>query len=156
MFKLAHTSTQHHVVITNIMMRCMSTNCEMRATVGSKTCQAMQHTNKENVPLASSTVTTLVVEHRQQSTELTVSVTLCSQECMTRIIIHKELKVAAAVVHFLCKLLSILVLHQELSQCCTTKVQHIKWYDVPAVLKNAKCGISQVYQKTSLCTQKLP
>lgn len=89
----------------------------MLATIRSKTWQAMQCEAKSIVLLVSSTVTPLVVEHRQQNKELTVSVTLCSQECMTRIIIHKELKVAAAVIHFLFKLLSILVSHQTLSQC---------------------------------------
>ena len=51
-------------------------------------------------------------QHRKARKALTVSVTLCSQKCMARIIIHKELKVAAAVIHFLCKLLSILVQQQ--------------------------------------------
>lgn len=58
--------------------------------------------------------TTLVTpsEHRQYRKArkaLTVSVTLCSQKCMARIIIHKELKIPATVIHFLSKFLSILV-----------------------------------------------
>ena len=51
-------------------------------------------------------------QYRKARKALTVSVTLCSQKCMARIIIHKQLKVAACVIHFLCELLCILVLQQ--------------------------------------------